>query len=96
MDITFHSEEELYERLLPALRTKKKEMHRYGFTYIKEEDIWNYLKEVKWIQSKNLKLFEMTDDILNTDDIIIDDHFKKSLRTMKREKNITKEEYVHE
>ena len=56
MDITFNSLEELYERIKPALMTKKEEMKRKGYEYIKEEDIWNYLKEVKWKNSKDLML----------------------------------------
>ena len=43
MDIEFNSLEELYKRLKPALKTKTSEMHRNGFRYIKEEDVWNYL-----------------------------------------------------
>ena len=37
-DITFTSLEELYTRLKPALRTKKEEMKRNGYVYIKEQD----------------------------------------------------------
>ena len=43
----FNSLEELYERIKPALRCKQSEMKRNGYNYIKLEDIWNYLKEVK-------------------------------------------------
>ena len=49
MDITFDTLEDLYKRVKPALKTKKEEMKRLGYIYIKEEDIWNYLKEIKWI-----------------------------------------------
>ena len=44
----FETLEELYKRIKPALITKKNEMHRDGYIYIKEEDIWNYLKEIKY------------------------------------------------
>lgn len=88
MDVTFHSLEELYQRLLPALRTKKNEMRRGGYTYIKEEDIWNYLKEVKWVHARNLTLFDMVSDVLNTDDLQIDTYFKKELRVMQRRRNL--------
>ena len=44
----FRSEEELYDRLKPALVTKRAEMKRNGYPYVKEEDVWNYLKEKKW------------------------------------------------
>lgn len=84
MEITFNSEEELYKRLIPALTTKKEEMNRKGFSYIKEEDIWNYFKEVKWRRANGLELHEMVDDILNCDDIIIDSYLKSKLNMKKR------------
>lgn len=82
--ITFDSLEELYRRIKPALLTKKEEMRRNGYVYIKEEDIWNYLKEVKWISSKNLSLYDMTSDILNTDDAIIDAYLRDKLNLKNR------------
>ena len=78
-EIKFDSLEELYKRIKPALITKKNEMHRDGYIYIKEEDIWNYLKEVKWENAKGLSLYEMTSDILNTDNLIIDNYLKEKL-----------------
>ena len=84
MEITFNSEEELYKRLIPALTTKKEEMNRKGFSYIKEEDIWNYFKEVKWRRANGLELHEMVDDILNCDDIIIDSYLKTKLNMKNR------------
>lgn len=91
-DIVFNSLEELYRRLKPALTTKKEEMRRNGYNYIKEEDIWNYLKQVKWINSKNLSLYDMTTDILNTDDILIDSYLKQKLNLGNR-KVYFEEEY---
>lgn len=84
MDVTFNSLEELYERIRPALLTKKEEMRRNGYVYIKEEDIWNYLKEVKWVNSKNLSLYDMTSDILNIDDLIIDSYLREKLNMKNR------------
>lgn len=83
-DIVFESLEELYKRVKPALSTKKEEMKRCGYTYIKEEDIWNYLKEVKWKSSRDLSLYDMTNDILNTDDEIIDSYLRKKLNLKNR------------
>ncbi len=83
-DITFTSLEELYTRLKPALRTKKEEMKRNGYVYIKEQDIWNYLKQVKWTKAKNLSLYDMTSDILNTDDVIIDAYLREKLNLKNR------------
>lgn len=84
MDIIFNGLEELYKRIKPALRTKKEEMKRRGFIYIKEEDIWNYLKDKKWINSKNLTLYQMVDDVLNVDDIVIDNYLKEKLKMRNR------------
>ena len=84
MDIKFETLEELYKRIKLALITKKNEMHRDGYIYIKEEDIWNYLKEIKWKDAKGLSLYDMTSDILNTDNIIIDNYLKEKLNLRNR------------
>lgn len=78
-EVTFTSLEELYKRLKPALTTKAKELHRSGYTYINEMDIWNYLKDEKWRTSVNLLLYQMVDDVINANEISIDMYFKKNL-----------------
>ena len=88
MEIEFQSIKELYERVLPALRTKKREMKRLGISYIKEEDIWNYLKESKWKKGKNLELSEMINDILNVDASYIDFYMKEKLKKENRPINL--------
>lgn len=85
MDLEFNNLSELYERLKPALRTKKNEMNRRGFTYIRLEDIWNYLKEVKWKRASDLSLHEMVSDVLNTHDETIDAYLKQKLKSTDRE-----------
>lgn len=85
MNLEFNSLEELYNRLKPALNTKRREMARSGYQYIKNEDIWNYLKEVKWKKSSNLSLYEMVSDVLNVDDVIIDNYLKQKLNLRNRE-----------
>ncbi len=57
---------DLYNRLLPALKTKKNEMHKLKYLYVSEKDIWNYIKDNKWCNMHNLTLFDMVSDILNT------------------------------
>ena len=79
MGIEFNSALELYERLQPALKSKQAELKREGYYYLTVEDIWNYLKENKWNESKNLGLNDMVSDILNTDNIVIDDYFKNKI-----------------
>lgn len=80
----FHSLEELYTRIKPALHTKKEEMKRAGYEYVKEEDVWNYLKESVWKKSSNLSLYQMVSDILNTDNVQIDAYLKEKLNMRNR------------
>lgn len=78
-DITFKSLTDLYNRLKPALTAKQHELVRNGLTYIKPLDVWNYLKETKWMQADDLSLANMVSDIFNADPIMIDDYVKQSL-----------------
>lgn len=64
MELYFSNQEELYKRLLPALRIKKKEFKK-TIPNIEEEDIWNNLKNGKWNQISGLSLSMMVDDILH-------------------------------
>lgn len=57
----FNNLTELKNRLMPALRLKKEEINNKNIT---EEDIWNYLKDTKWVKSNNLSLSDMVNDIL--------------------------------
>lgn len=84
MNTEFTTLEQLYERLKPALRTKMREMRSLGYAYIREEDIWNYLKEVKWTNSKNLLLFEMVRDVLNVDNGSVDSYVRQKLNSRER------------
>lgn len=83
-DVAFSSIEELYKRLKPALMTKSDELKRNGIDYITSEDIWNYLKEYVWINSRNLRLFRMVDDILNADNEKIEDYVKNKMASKER------------
>lgn len=64
MELYFSNQDELYKRLLPALRIKKKEFKKI-IPNIEEEDIWNNLKNGKWNQAIGLSLSIMVDDILH-------------------------------
>ena len=79
MELEFSSLEELYNRLKPALRTKLTELAQNGYGYLKIEDIWNYLKENRWKNGHDLSLNDMVSDILNADNELIDDYFKKKI-----------------
>ncbi len=84
MEIEFNSLEELYERLLPALRSKVADLKRDGYNYLTVDDVWNYLKESKWKNSSNLALHEMVSDIFNSENAVIDDYFKDKLKPKRR------------
>ena len=91
MDINFTSVEELYKRVYPALRSKVKEFRRNDINYIKEEDVWNCLVEKYWKKQKGLLLSDVVDDILNTDNKIIEDFVKEEMKKVKREANVDEE-----
>lgn len=80
MDIEFSSVKELYERLIPALKTKEQELKRNSINYVKKEDIWNYLKITKWKGAKNLLLHQMVDDILNVDYVLLKNYVEDNIR----------------
>ena len=67
MDYNFTSLQELFKRVRPALHAKEVELHRLGYSNIKEIDVWNYLIENKWKKGKGLMLSDIVDDILNTE-----------------------------
>lgn len=58
---------DLYKLLLPALKSKRREMHSLKYVYVTEKDIWNYIKDNIWSKTSNLTLSDMVSDILNTD-----------------------------
>ncbi len=69
-DLNFRNLDELYNRIKPALYSKVEEIRRNNISYIKEEDIWNYLSINKWKNSESLTLSDMVTDIM---DLKIDD-----------------------
>ncbi len=71
MNNEINSLKDLYNLLLPALKSKRREMNSLKYTYVKEIDIWNYIKENIWQNSTNLTLGDMVSDILNTDNDLI-------------------------
>lgn len=88
MEIVFNSVEDLYKRLKPALRSKVREFKKKNISYIKEEDIWNFLVENKWKKTKGLELNEMVDDILNMDNEKIILYVQSKVGNFKRNVNL--------
>ncbi len=83
-DIEFNSAIELYSRVKPALKVKYKEIHK-EYDYIKIADIWNYLIQFKWRDSKDLVLSDIVDDILNVDVKKIDKYLKDGIKEKETE-----------
>lgn len=86
-DIKFKSLQELYERILPALKSKTGEIKRMGINYIHEEDIWNYLKTYKWTSPNTLYLGDMVNDIFNIDIRELDSYVKEEFKNYRRKIN---------
>lgn len=55
---------DLYRRVLPALRSKKKELHLKKITSATEKNIWDCLRKTRWNKMGDLTLFDIVDDIL--------------------------------
>ena len=60
----FSSQEELYDRVKPALKSRVKDLKRIGINYVQDVDVWNYLKNNVWGKKSNLTLGEMINDIM--------------------------------
>lgn len=67
MENKIKTQNELYSKVKPALRTKRHELFMNGIKIVKEIDIWNYNKENNW-RNARLTLAGMVDNILNTSD----------------------------
>lgn len=88
MGIEFNSIEELYKRTRPALTSKIRELKHQGITFVKEEDVWNYLIEFKWKKGKGLELFNIVDDILNADNREIEKYVINKMKDFERKVNL--------
>lgn len=80
METKFNSQNELYLKIKPALRTKKNEMRRNGIKFIREIDIWEYNKEYTWRGAKGLTLAGLVNDILNTDEHLYEEYALKKIK----------------
>ncbi len=86
-EVEFRTVEELYSRIKPALYSKMCELKRLGIDYVKEEDLWNFLVENSWKNKNGLSLYDMTNDIFDTDADLIDAYIKEKIKTNKRKIN---------
>ena len=90
--IEFKSAKELYDRVLPALYSKVKEVRKLGFKYITEKDIWNYLVNNTWKTKRNLQLHDLISDILYADNYKLNDYVMDKMKKLKtRNDNVDEE-----
>ncbi len=67
----FDSVTELYMRVLPALRLKKKELKIENLGFITEKDIWDCLTKKEWSNQSDLTLHDIVDSILHLKEEVI-------------------------
>lgn len=84
-EIMFSTLEELHSRLLPALKSKRKILNNSGYSYIKEDHIWDFMLKGKWIDTENIALCDMVDDILHTDNYAISEYYHTNFKTRNSE-----------
>lgn len=58
---------DLYQRLIPAFKVKKRILSITKYNNIGFEDIWQYLAQNKWCKSIDLTIAEMVNDIIILD-----------------------------
>ncbi len=88
-EISFSSAKELYNRVLPALYSKSKELRNLGFNFVTEKDIWNYLVDKSWKNKVNLELHELISDIIHCDNYELKDYVLKKLDKIKNNEEIS-------
>ena len=81
----YKSQKELYLALVPALNVKMRIIKNSEYSYIKKEDIWNYLRTNKWCKDIDLCISEMVDDIINVEEKLIDKYLKDKLNKEEKE-----------
>ena len=67
MEIEFKDVKELYKRVIPALKLKKRLLLKKGIN-VSEKDIFEYLAKEKWSKDFNLALNDIVSDIINAND----------------------------
>lgn len=68
MELEFKSEQELYERVLPALKSKKAELKKKGYKNITEENMWHFLATEIFTKMIDLTLADVVSYIMHIDE----------------------------
>lgn len=80
MDYEFSSVLDLKAHIKPALDSKVRELQRKNINYVSQDDIFEYLRNMVWPLKSNLTLYNIVDDILNTDNEIFSNYVVNKMR----------------
>ena len=80
MDYEFSSVLDLKAHIKPALDSKVRELQRKNINYVSQDDIFEYLRNMVWPLKSNLTLYNIVDDILNTDNEIFSNYVFSKMR----------------
>ncbi len=80
MDYEFSSVLDLKAHIKPALDSKVRELQRKNINYVSQDDIFEYLRNMVWPLKSNLTLYNIVDDILNTDNEIFSNYVVSKMK----------------
>ena len=80
----FNSINDLYKRVLPALQAKVSELKREKINFVDAIDIWNYCTENIWKNKRDLRIYELVDDILSVDGLKLEIYVRNSILNYKK------------
>ena len=80
MDYEFSSVLDLKAHIKPALDSTVRELQRKNINYVSQDDIFEYLRNMVWPLKSNLTLYNIVDDILNTDNEIFSNYVVSKMR----------------
>ena len=80
MDYEFSSVLDLKAHIKPALDSKVRELQRKNINFVSQDDIFEYLRNMVWPLKSNLTLYNIVDDILNTDNEIFSNYVVSKMR----------------
>lgn len=83
-DLKFNNADELYNKVLPALKSKTEEFKRDRINYVSEKDIWNYLIKTNWKNNKDIEFYEIVDSILNVTIQDMDNYLVNKLKPINK------------
>ena len=80
MDYEFSCVLDLKAHIKPALDSKVRELQRKNINYVSQDDIFEYLRNMVWPLKSNLTLYNIVDDILNTDNEIFSNYVVSKMK----------------